>query len=292
LKDLIFRLVNWYVKKFQLPHRGLKYFIRLLKLTGDYNKTYVKRIHNGFVIRVNPTDHIQRQVFWYGYYEKKCILTWESFIEPGNTVFDIGANIGYYSLIASLKAQHGSIYAFEPYQNHYNELLLNSSLNQLNNIKALNVAVSNSKQKLQLFVSAEDNTGMTGLAQPENFSGHTEVVNAISLDEWIKEGQLKKPDIIKMDIEGGEWIALQGMQMILRDVKPVVFIEIASSLLSKFGKQASDIYNFMNEFGYQAYEVVEQNKLKLITDFRDGDLIIFIPAGYKIPAAIEIEQTS
>ena len=90
---------------------------------------------------VIPSEHIQQQLFWYGYYEKKAILTWEAFIHKGDTVLDIGANTGYYSLVAASKAKQ--VYAFEPATSIRQLLEKNITLNKINNIKVQAVAISN-----------------------------------------------------------------------------------------------------------------------------------------------------
>ena len=87
-----------------------------LKIKGPF----LKRIHNGLLVAVEPREHIQQQLFWYGFYEKIYVLTWEAFILPGAVVLDIGANFGYYSMVAAPKAS--AVYAFEPEPGNFTNL--------------------------------------------------------------------------------------------------------------------------------------------------------------------------
>jgi len=63
---------------------------------------------------ITPAEHIQQQLFWYGYYEKPVALLLEEFIKDDSTILDIGAHIGYFTLVAAQRAKNGKIYAFEP----------------------------------------------------------------------------------------------------------------------------------------------------------------------------------
>jgi hypothetical protein len=90
-------------KHLSFPKKGLKYFLKFLKLTGNSDKIFHKKLHNGLLFQVNPKEHVQKDIFWYGFYEKKYVLAWELLIQSDFSVADIGANAGYYSLVASKK---------------------------------------------------------------------------------------------------------------------------------------------------------------------------------------------
>jgi len=68
---MFYKLMNVYTRNFSFPHRGLKYFLKAANSLGIANKTYKKKLDGNFYILVNPTEHIQQQLFWYGYYEKE-----------------------------------------------------------------------------------------------------------------------------------------------------------------------------------------------------------------------------
>ncbi|HEY0355769.1 MAG TPA: FkbM family methyltransferase, partial [Flavisolibacter sp.] len=141
-----------------------------------------------------------------------------------------------------------------------------------------------------LFVSADDNTGMTGLQKPSNFNGAIETINTITLDEWAKENHIDRINMIKIDIEGAEYEALEGMQYVLTQMKPVVMIEIQASLLAKYNKQPRDIYRFMKDHGYRSFEVVSKNQLKEIDAEWEDELVLFAPEAYGFPSHIMIQS--
>jgi antitoxin component HigA of HigAB toxin-antitoxin module len=129
---------------------------------------------------------------------------------------------------------------------------------------------------------------MSGLQVPENFSGKKESVTSVSLDDWIKSNGIISVDLIKLDIEGAEKKALEKMNFILQEHRPVVFIEIIASHLARFNCSVQDVYSIFSGSGYQAYEIIKQNKLKPIKDAEEGYDIVFIPEEYQLPNNIKI----
>jgi FkbM family methyltransferase len=262
--------------------------LRFLHWVKMEQRFFQKRLHNGTMLYVSPQEHIQRQLFWYGYYEKKYVLTWERFVSEDAVVFDIGANIGYYSIIAAKQATTGVIYSFEPYSDSFSLLQRNIAFNKLSNIIPVQAAISNENGEKKLFITGSDNTGMTGLTKAENFSGRIETVQAISLDEWIKKTRLKRITIIKMDIEGSEYNALKGMEGLLQKCKPVLFIEISNSLLKSYGVDNTDIYKLLASHNYKAYSISEKQVLKPIYAPVEDNLVVFLPNGFLAPDSIRV----
>ena len=229
---------------------------------------------------VNPSEHIQQQLFWYGYYEKNSILTWEAFVKPDDIVFDIGANTGYYSLVAAPKAKR--VYAFEPAQSIRRSLEKNIQLNKFSNISVEDYAISNERKETQLYLSDRDNTGMTGLYPAENFKGNIEFIRTITLDEWATDHITQRIAMIKIDAEGSEMNILTGMEIILKEQKPVIFIEILTELLKRFGHAPADIFKYLWSYGYTAYEPVKPQVLQLLSEPKESDTVIFLPEGYGV----------
>ncbi len=88
---MLYSIINYYTKHFSFPRRGWKYFKVLLKYAGLYKRVYCKKIHNSKFIYVSPADHIQKDIFWYGYYEKETVLIFEMLIRRDSIVLDVGA---------------------------------------------------------------------------------------------------------------------------------------------------------------------------------------------------------
>lgn len=232
-------------------------------------------MHNGQVINLQPEDHIQKTILWYGFYEKESILTWEHLVKPDWVVVDIGANIGYYTLIAANRAKNGSVHSFEPVTENYNLLKQNIRLNHLENVFANNAGVSNKQSFEAYYISTDENKGMSGLKPAENFSGISEEKETITLDDYAVKNNLERIDLIKIDIEGNELNTLKGMQKVLERDKPIIFIEVINEHLAKFGSSAHEVYAFLGSLGYKAFELVAANNLKPIKNWQEGEMVIF-----------------
>lgn len=234
----------------------------------------------------NSFEHIQKQILWYGFYERESILTWELLLDKEMTILDIGANSGYYSLIASPKVKE--VYAFEPSSAIRESLEKNIALNHCENISTQPYALNDTSGQKEFYHSEADNSGMSGLSQPENFSGKSEIVETISLDEWMASRQLDNIRVIKIDVEGSEMKVLTGMKDTLSKQQPIVFIEIINEQLNKFGYNHADIYRFFSKYRYLPHEIIAPGILKLIHEPMESYNIIFMPSKYKLPKGITV----
>ena len=251
---MFYRIVSAYTRHFSFPYRGLKYFLRLAKWLNIADKTYKKKVPGNFYMLLNPTEHIQQQLFWYGYYEKEVLNLIERVLKPGDVFLDIGANIGYFSLLAASRESKCKVIAFEPAGNIYEQLRANISLNHLTNITTLNAAAGEKSEEKELFLSSADNLGMSSLKQPGNFSGKTEMVKVVAIDDWLKNSGLTKIDLVKIDVEGGELAVLKGMKETLSKLKPLLIIEINPETLAMFNLKAADLFKYLDEMNFGAFE--------------------------------------
>jgi len=154
-------------------------------------------------------------------------LTTEMFketVKEGDTVVDLGANVGYYTLLAArLVGQKGKVYAFEPEPLNYGLLLKNIEINGYDNVVPLQKAVSNTTGMVGLFLDSKD-TGAHSIYQPEDKREVVEV-ESVTLDEFFKDKGYRI-DVIKMDVEGAEMAALLGMERLIgKNENLKIFVE-------------------------------------------------------------------
>jgi len=251
--------------------------MEFIPFLGLKKRKFKKRIHNGMLLLTDPSEHIQQQIFWYGFYERKYVLTWERLLNDDWIVLDIGANIGYYSLIAAGIVKKGHIYAFEPDARSIFQIRENLSLNHIKNADVVAAAVSDQDTGASFYAAGPENIGMSGLTQPENFTGTGVMVRTIRLDTWVVENQIKKVDCIKMDIEGAEYKALTGMKQLLQQFRPVLFIEISAALLERNGNTTSQIYELLDSYGYASFKVIKENELGRLNTIIEDELVVFRP---------------
>ena len=259
---MFYKLLNVYTRNFSFPYRGLKYFIKAANLLGIANRDYKKRMHDKFYMLLNPTEHIQQHLFWYGYYEKELCELLMKIVRPGDVFLDLGANIGYFSLLVASTSPSAKVISFEPVRDLFQKMNDNILLNKIGNVSTINAAVGEINEEKELFVSDPDNAGMSSFHQPENYSGKKEKVKVVSIDEWFKTSGLPGVDLVKIDIEGSELAALRGMKEILQTQKPVLIVEINPETLSMFSLKPSDIYDYLKQLHFEGFLILENGRLE------------------------------
>jgi len=178
-------------------------------------------------------------------------------LKPGMIFVDIGANIGYFSLVsAKLVGDQGQVYAFEPDPDNFNLLEKNIKVNNYKNIIAVNKAVSDKSGKARLYL------------EPDNLCGHSLVVKngnkfveveIIILDEFLKD---KKIDVIKIDVEGFEPVVLEGMKNIIKNNDKISIItEFYPEAIKKAGYSPEKYKNDLKDLGFKLNEFGEGKKL-------------------------------
>jgi FkbM family methyltransferase len=155
---------------------------------------------------------------WLGTYEFEKQKSLERFIRPGMTIYDIGAQAGFYTLFFSrLAGGRGKVFAFEPCAYEARFLIDHVRLNHLDNVRVVQAAVSETRELLPM----SSDRGMCENRLGGD-SGATLMVPTISLDS----SGLPVPDLIKMDVEGAEAAVLRGAHRTLREVRPVLFVAL------------------------------------------------------------------
>jgi FkbM family methyltransferase len=259
---MFYKLLNVYTRNFSFPQKGLKYFLKVAKSLGIADKPYKKRLHNIFYMLLNPTEHIQRQLFWYGCYEKELGDLLKKMLRPNDVFIDIGANIGYFSLLSATISPSIKVISFEPVKDLFQKMRENFSINKTKNIVAINAAAGEINEQGELFLSAPDNLGMSSFQQPENYSGRKEKVELVAIDDWFRTSGLTKIDLVKLDIEGSELAALKGMRMVLEEQRPALIVEINPETLWLFGLKPLNIYNYLNQFNFDGFLISENGVLQ------------------------------
>jgi len=190
-------------------------------------------------------------------------------ITKGMNIIDIGANIGYFSILFSkLTGDSGKVFSFEPEPNNFQFLLKNIQANNSSNIIPFNKAVSNYDGKINLFLSRSN----IGDHRMINFNSDREVRNrieieSVKLDTAIPKDQ--KIDLIKMDIQGSEMKAIDGMKRILGENNKMVLVtEFWPYAIKQSGYEPEDFFNVLNTYGFKIYTLEGSSKIPVAKDFK------------------------
>lgn len=179
-------------------------------------------------------------------------------IRPGDVVYDIGANIGIYSRFATQQFHASKVYAFEPASGNFPRLVRNLEIGGCaDRVEALKVAIGEEDGFVDFQV--DDSTSLTGALDSVTHGAPSsnrrqyrlppmkETAQGRRLDTIIKEGGLTRPDVIKIDIEGAEAMALRGAPNLLRQQTPRLAIELHN------GPVGAEVLRILWEFGYHGF---------------------------------------
>lgn len=171
-------------------------------------------------------------------------------VKEGDVVVDLGANMGYFTLLAArLIGRKGKVYAFEPEPINYGVLTKNIELNGYNWVIPIQKAVSNKAGIARLYISPED-TGHNTLTQYDGrYDNGREFVEVetVALDEFFKDKE-HQIDVIKMDIEGAEMLALSGMDRAIRENKNLrMFVEFFPTAIREMGYSPEEFARRLTE---------------------------------------------
>jgi FkbM family methyltransferase len=241
-----------------------------VKLQG---KGYIYRLCDSIKIKLYPDDVLSEIIFKENF-EKNEQLFVRKFLKPGDIFFDIGANIGLFTLIGAYSvSKTGHVFAFEPCAAIYNRLLENININHFSNVKSYQMAISDKMEAHILTKSIDGYGAWNSLAHPTAGSlFDQEIVQCITIDTFVTQNKLEgKIVLMKIDIEGWELYALNGAkQTLTRNDAPDLLIEFTEINAQSAGTSCSAVYNRLLEFGYKMYSIDINNRILAYDPLRES----------------------
>lgn len=201
-------------------------FMRWLAKRGMFRGEGVIRTKYGFDLHVNRVDSIKWLLQYYREFEPLISAAWRNFLPTGGVVVDIGANIGYHSLLAGVcVGPTGKVVAFEPSRTIFRELSENIDLNRATQIDARNLAISDRPGPVNLYYAGENEQGHSSITRGV---GPSEAARAITFAEIGAIVDLSSIDLVKIDVEGAEPLVIAGLLPVAHRLKPqcAIFLEI------------------------------------------------------------------
>lgn len=197
-------------------------------------------------------------------------------IKNAEVVFDIGANIGWHDLCAAKLNSKIKVFSFEPIKETFGYLLKNIEINNLINIIPNNIGLSNKNSTASFFIDPEHSGSASEKKITENNTKRIKVVLK-KLDDYCQKNRIDKIDLIKCDVEGAELFVLKGGIKVLKELKPIILIEMLRKWSKKFGYHPNDIIDLMNSLDYHCYtfEGRKLKKIKTITEKTNATNFIF-----------------
>jgi len=249
-------MINWSaIDRHSVPGRLLRLPARLLPART------VMRIRRGPAHGLKWIAGSSIHGCWLGTYELDKQAALQRFVRPGMTIYDIGAQAGFYTLFFSrLTGESGRVFAFEPCPYETRFLVAHVQMNSLTNVKIIQAAVA-------------ERTGFVGISTDRGScqnqicgdANTALIVPCLDLDS----SELPTPNLIKIDVEGAESAVLSGALRILREAAPVVFVALHSE------EQRQICAALMKVAGYAVYDLTGQP----VDGVPSGDEIYALPAS-------------
>jgi FkbM family methyltransferase len=226
-------------------------------------RTILRGLPKGYRLHVSPAAHM---AYLLGTAEPHLQRIIRKYVAEGDTVYDIGANIGYVSLsLVKQVGRKGRVIAFEPVPANIERLRQNIALNKIDNIQVLECAASNTNG--EAIIRMAENLSMASLVWHQENPQATEIrIKTVVIDELVEKGELPYPSFVKIDVEGFEGGVLQGMIRTLTTSKPVLFVECSDA-----GREIA--WRLLSDLGYRCESAVTGRAVTKFEEYRHADFL-------------------
>lgn len=205
---------------------------------------------------LDPVTHFASLVTRPTSYEPDLVEAVRAILRPGDVFVDVGANEGYFSIIAGKAVgPTGRVIAVEPQSRLQSVIARNVKENAVPCVQVFQRAISDSIGVAELFVAPDRNSGSSGLSRATRYKVPTESVLQTTLGDFFRLLKLESVRLMKMDIEGFEYEAVLGSRELFRSgVVEHFALELHPTILARRGKPEADIVRFLEECGYRRDE--------------------------------------
>ena len=221
----------------------------------------------GFDMYLTTMEHIQRVLIEQGAYEWAETSLLPKFVKRGSIAVNVGANVGYYSLLLSRLVGHrGHIYAFEPLPINFERLKINIDIN-VDNVTPYNLALGDapkiSRYKFNPSINGGiPNFGGFSMVGTESEDGNI-VIETITLDDFVQQRAIQDIRFLKIDVEGFESQVLNGARATVQRFRPTIMVEYLAMLKTGTDQNVREIQRFMDSMGYTVCRVHKKPRLHI-----------------------------
>jgi len=202
----------------------------------------------GARVNVLLNDRIGR-LMWTGCYELELVALLGQVLDPGMTFVDVGAQIGYFSVVAAaLVGERGTVHSFEPAPDCFSRLVVNSR--DYPWITPHNSAVTDHTGEIAFYRSPNQSESGWGAIFNEDGERVRLSVRACTLDSWASEQGIEKIDVLKIDVEGAECRVLEGARAVIAKTRPILWVEANEVCLSRDAKSVSLLLRRLTSWNY------------------------------------------
>lgn len=220
------------------------------------------RFGSDYRMRVNPVDENGRRVFVHGFEASERLTRhFVRLLRANDCVLDIGANVGYYTMVAAkLVGPGGCVHAFEASPKTFRWLNANARLNPAADIHVHDKAVTDECGEVTFHTAKEACTGYSSIRDLGDGTGSVARVPSVSIDSILDE--LPPVRLVKIDVEGAELLVLRGMTGLIKRDQPFIIFEIDDEFCHDLGYSAQALCDFLAQRGYDLHRIIARGDLE------------------------------
>ena len=201
---------------------------------------------------------VLHDLYRFGVFEEKQTAVLKEYTPPGGVFVDIGANVGYFAVLASRwVSDSGQVFAFEPAPATFKDLLSNLALNDCKNVRVFSDACSDQSGSAIMIIGKD-----SGWSRLSAGGGGDIEVTTIKLDEFIEQNNLERMDVLKIDTEGADYKVLLGARRSIECYRPTVLLE--TDHIVDFGHSLEDVQRFFAGLDYKTVLMQDDNSCDLL----------------------------
>jgi FkbM family methyltransferase len=216
-------------------------------------KPHISTVHHDIRMELDPEEWLQIDLRAFGHLEPRTTALFERILRPGDAYVDVGAHVGYHSLVAArLVGEGGRIFSIDPQPYNCAKILANAELNGFANITVIAAAVDEADGFASLRIQSRQDKARLTLSGPGvNDGALTFVVPKITLRWLLETYKLRTLNLLKIDVEGFELEVLKGAGDAIRAIENIVF-EVLSG---EDADRTQAIETMLRDFGFQMFDV-------------------------------------
>lgn len=250
--------------------------VEKIEILEDNVVFIIKKNNNYIKMKMYPLDSaaVPATIMSFGDYESEeldMVIKLLKMIDEDCVVFDVGSNLGWYTLNIFKDSPKRKLYAFEPIEDTYNKLVENLRINETENVFSFNIGFYNKNAELDFFydITASGASSLVDLRQINT----TKLVKCSfqKMDDFVESNHIDRLDFIKCDVEGAELFVYKGGINSIERYKPIIFSEMLRKWSAKFNYHPNDIIKLLKNIGYNCY-IINKSKLKRIIKVNEATI--------------------
>lgn len=293
LRHQIGCIINYFLSSYPFKGSGrLKNLITKIFIPKPTGPILIRTIYGFYIICTDPVNDkgVEKPLYFTGTYEAGTLGVIRSCLKKGDAFIDVGANIGLMSIFAARIVEKGTVYSFEPLLETFAVLQKNIEINNIHNVKAYNIALSDTRGKSIIYTNPYAGKGSTSFIKPSEQDDVKEYkVMTERLDDFLETNPLSNLKMLKIDVEGWELHVLKGVKRLLKSSNaPIICVEYSKMVRTE--SDPLEIYRFITNINdYRIYKLKKGKgipskliRVKSTSDLPNHDnLFCFLPSHLK-----------